>query len=71
MQKIGIYMYKTAHISYVITDYLKPLYENNNFIIKNTEDFAQLIHEQPSLVIHKRFDSGHHNNHFRRNLHSY
>ena len=27
----------------------KSLYKNNNFINKNIQDFAQLIHEQPSL----------------------
>ena len=40
------YMYKTAQ---VISEYLKPLYENNDFIIKNTQDFDQLIREQPPL----------------------
>ena len=39
-------MYKTAQ---VISEYLKPLYENNDFIIKNAQDFAQLIREQPPL----------------------
>ena len=34
----GTYMYKTAQ---VISEYLKPLYENSDFIIKNTQDFAQ------------------------------
>ena len=38
-------MYKTAQI---ISEYLK-LYENNYLIINNTQDFAQLVHEQPSL----------------------
>ena len=39
-------MYKTVQ---VISEYSKPLYENNDFIIKNTQDFAQLICEQPPL----------------------
>ena len=40
------YMYKTAQ---VISEYLTPLYENNDFIIKNTQGFAQLIREQLHL----------------------
>ena len=39
-------MYKTAQ---VISEYLKSLNENNDFIIKNTQGFAQLIREQPPL----------------------
>ena len=42
----GTYMYKTAQ---VISEYLKHLYEKNDFIIKNTQDFAQLIRVQPPL----------------------
>ena len=42
----GTYMYKTAQ---VISKYLKPLYENNDFTIKNIQDFAQMIREQPPL----------------------
>ena len=42
----GIYIYKTAQ---VISEYLKPLYENNDFVIKNTQNFAQLICKQPPL----------------------
>ena len=37
-------MYKTVQ---VILEYLKPLYENIDFIIKNAQAFAQLIGEQP------------------------
>ena len=37
-------MYKTVQ---VILEYLKPLYENIDFIIKNTQAFAQMIGEQP------------------------
>ena len=39
-------MYKTAQ---VISEYLTPLYENNDFIIKYTQGFAQLIREQLHL----------------------
>ena len=39
----GSNMYKTAQ---VVSEYLKPLYEND-FTIKNTQDFAQLTREQP------------------------
>ena len=38
----GTYMHKTAQ---VIAKYLKLLYEKNDFIIKSTQDFAQLIRE--------------------------
>ena len=34
----GTYMYKRAED---ISEHLKPLYKNNDFIIKNTQDFAQ------------------------------
>ena len=37
-------MYKTAQF---ISEYSKPLYENKNFIIKNTKYFAQLKRKQP------------------------
>ena len=39
-------MYKAAK---AISEYLKPFYESNDFIIKNTQELAQLIHEQPPL----------------------
>ena len=48
------YMYKTAQ---VISEYLKPLYENNDFIIKNTQDFAQIIREQPPLEENEEYVS--------------
>ena len=50
----GTSMYKTAH---VISEYLRPLYENNDFIIKNTQDFAQLIHEHPPLEENEEYVS--------------
>ena len=40
----GTYMYKTAQF---ISEYSKPLYENKNFIIKNTKYWAQLKRKQP------------------------
>ena len=42
----GTYMYKTAQF---VSEYSKPLYKNNNFIIKYTKDFAQLKRKQSSL----------------------
>ena len=42
----GTYMDKTAQ---VISEYLKPLYEINDFIIKKTQNFAQLIREHHPL----------------------
>ena len=47
-------MYKTAQF---ISEYLKPLYENNDFIIKNTQDFAKMIREQPPLEENKEYVS--------------
>ena len=50
----GNYMYKTAQ---VISEYLKPLFENNDFMIKNTQGFAQLIREQPPLEENEEYVS--------------
>ena len=50
----GTYMYKTAQ---VISKYLKPLYENNDFTIKNIQDFAQMIREQPPLEKNEKYVS--------------
>ena len=50
----GAYMYKTVQ---VISEYLKPLYENNSFIIKNTQDFAQLLREQTPLEENEEYIS--------------
>ena len=47
-------MYKTAQ---VISKYLKPLYENNDFTIKNIQDFAQMIREQPPLEKNEKYVS--------------
>ena len=54
VSQTGTYMYKTVQ---VISEYLKPLYENNGFIIRNTEDFAQLIREQPPLEENEKYVS--------------
>ena len=50
----GTYIYKTVE---GISEYLKPLYENNDFIIKNTQDFAQLIREQPPFQENEKYVS--------------
>ena len=42
----GTYLYNTAQ---VISDYLKPLYEGNPFIIHNTQDFADMLKNSPPL----------------------
>ena len=47
-------MYKILQI---ISEYLKPLYQNNDFIIKNTHDFAQLIREQLPLEENEEYVS--------------
>ena len=55
-------MYKTAQ---VISEYLKPLHENNNFVIKNTQNLAQLIREQPPLEENEEYVSYDVNRYFR------
>lgn len=50
----GTYMHKTAQ---VIAKYLKLLYEKNDFIIKSTQDFAQLIREYPPLEENEEYVS--------------
>ena len=42
----GTYTYKTAQ---VIGEYLKPLCSKNDFIIRNTQDFADILKAQPQL----------------------
>lgn len=54
MAQAGAYMYDTAQ---VISECLKPLYKDKDFVIKNTQDFAQLILEQPPLEDSKEFVS--------------
>ena len=41
------YTYKTAQ---VISDYLKPLYQCNKYIIDNTQTFPKLIQTEPPLL---------------------
>ena len=50
----GTYMDKTAQ---VIPEHLKSLYEINDFIIKKTQDFAQLIREYPPLEENEEYVS--------------
>ena len=54
MAQAGAYMYDTAQ---VISECLKPLYKDKDFVIKNTQDFAQLILQQPPLEDSKEFVS--------------
>ena len=42
----GTYTYNTAQ---VISEYLKPLYINSEYIIHNIQDFPSIIQNQPSL----------------------
>ncbi len=41
----------------MISEYLKPLYTSNDFIIHNTQDFAKFIQEQPPLDYHEEYVS--------------
>ena len=44
--QIGTHIYKIVR---VISEYVKPIFENNDFNILNTQDFPQLIREEPPL----------------------
>ena len=46
ISQVGTYTHATAK---VIGNYLKPLVEDNEYIIKNTQDFATIMNEQPPL----------------------
>ena len=46
ISQIGTYTYSAAQ---VIGEYLKPLCNENPYIIKNTQDFANIIKAQPPL----------------------
>ena len=43
----GTFTYNTAQI---ISEYLKPLYTSNEYIIHNTQDFPKIIQNQPPLI---------------------
>ena len=46
ISQVGTFTHAAAK---VIGNYLKPLVEDNEYIIKNTQDFATIISEQPAL----------------------
>ena len=46
ISQFGTYTYNAAQ---VIGDYLKPLIEENDYIIRNTQDFPDMIKSQPAL----------------------
>ena len=50
----GTCLYNAAQ---VISDYLKPLYVDNPYIIKNTQDFSAIIREQPPLLPDEQYVS--------------
>ena len=50
----GTCMYNAAQ---VISEYLKPLYVGNEYIIHNTQDFARLIQSQPPLEHNEEYAS--------------
>ena len=50
----GTYTYNAAQ---VIGNYLKPLCFNNNYIIRNTQDFATTITSQPPLNLDEEYVS--------------
>ena len=50
----GTCLYSSAQ---VISEYLKPLYTNNEYIISNTQDFADIIRSQPKLQDNEEYIS--------------
>lgn len=50
----GTCTYTTAQ---VIGNYLKPPCDENNYIIKNTQDFSKMIQEQPPLDQNEEYES--------------
>ena len=54
MHKLALAIYNAAQ---VISEYLKPLYRNNDFIITNTQNFPSLIQNQPPLSADEEYVS--------------
>ena len=50
----GTYTYNAAQ---VFTNYFKPLYSNNEYIILNTQEFAKMIREQDPLKSNEQYVS--------------
>ena len=50
----GTYTYNAAQ---VIGEYLKPLTDNNDYIIRNTQEFASMIKNQPPLRENEKYVS--------------
>ena len=54
MAQTGTCTYNAAQ---VISNYLKPLYTCNEYIIGNTQDFSKLIQEQSPLQLDQEYVS--------------
>ena len=50
----GTYTYKAAQ---VMADYLKPLCSDNDYIIRNTQEFLKLLQQQDPLLSNKEYVS--------------
>ena len=50
----GTYTYNAAQ---VIADYLKPLCSDNDYIIRNTQEFPKLLQQQDPLLSHEEYVS--------------
>ena len=50
----GTYTYNAAQ---VIADYLKPLCSDNDYIIRNTQEFLKLLQQQDPLLSNKEYVS--------------
>ena len=54
ISQVGTYTYRASQ---VIGDYLKPLIEHNDYIIKNTQEFATMIKSEPPLLSNQEYVS--------------
>ena len=49
--------YLYLHSAQVIIDYLKPLCSDNEYIIRNTQKFQKLLHQQDLLLPNEEYVS--------------
>ena len=47
----------TYNSAQVISEYLKPLYKDNEYIIHNTQDFSKIVQQQPQLNTNEQLAS--------------
>ena len=57
MALLGDQWYLYLHSAQVITDYLKPLCSDNEYIIRNTQKFQKLLQQQDLLLPNEEYVS--------------